>query len=49
MYTNTHTLPCYHQTMPLHGPPEIFNTPLESVVLVMKAMGVDKVSAVLCW
>jgi HrpA-like RNA helicase len=29
--------------MPPHSPPEILNTPLESVVLVMKAMGVEKV------
>lgn len=44
-HAQTHML-IFHsssQTMPCHGPPEIFNTPLESVVLVMKAMGVDKV------
>jgi HrpA-like RNA helicase len=29
--------------MPRHSPPEIVNTALEGVVLVLKAMGVDKV------
>jgi HrpA-like RNA helicase len=34
----------YNDTMPRHSPPEIVNTALEGVVLVLKAMGVDKVS-----
>lgn len=33
----------YAHTMPKFGAPEIVNTSLEGVVLVMKAMGVDKV------
>ena len=33
----------FNDTFPEHTPPEIVNTPLEGVVLVMKAMGVDKV------
>ncbi len=35
------------ESLPLcrHSPPEIANTPLEGVVLVLRAMGVDKVRA----
>ncbi len=33
----------FNDTFPEHSPPEIVNTSLEGVVLVMKAMGVDKV------
>lgn len=33
----------FNDTFPLHTPPEIANTALEGVVLVMKSMGVDKV------
>lgn len=39
LYSSAH----YAHTMPQHAPPEIVNTSLEGVVLVMKAMGVDKV------
>ena len=39
LYSSAH----FNDTFPLHSPPEILNTPLEGVVLVMKAMGVDKV------
>lgn len=41
LYSSAH----FNDTFPLHSPPEILNTPLEGVVLVMKAMGVDKVGA----
>ncbi|KXZ53733.1 hypothetical protein GPECTOR_6g650 [Gonium pectorale] len=33
----------FNDTFPEHSPPEILNSELEGVVLVMKAMGVDKV------
>ncbi|KAG2499784.1 hypothetical protein HYH03_002081 [Edaphochlamys debaryana] len=33
----------FNDTFPDHSPPEILNTSLEGVVLVMKAMGVDRV------
>ncbi|GFR51443.1 hypothetical protein Agub_g13736, partial [Astrephomene gubernaculifera] len=33
----------FNDTFPDHSPPEIVNTSLEGVVLVMKSMGVDKV------
>eukprot|EP00873_Tetraselmis_striata_P001128 jgi/Tetstr1/421392/TSEL_000145.t1 len=33
----------FNDTFPDHTPPEIVNTPLEGVVLVMKSMGVDRV------
>lgn len=35
----------FADTFPKHGAPEIANTSLEGVVLVMKSMGVDKVRA----
>jgi ATP-dependent RNA helicase DHX37/DHR1 len=35
----------FNDTFPEHTPPEIVNTSLEGVVLVMKSMGVDKVCA----
>lgn len=37
----------YNDTFPRHTPPEILNTPLEGVVLLLKAMSVDKVRPVL--
>jgi ATP-dependent RNA helicase DHX37/DHR1 len=33
----------FNDTFPQHSPPEILLTPLEGVLLSMKAMGVDKV------
>lgn len=39
LYSSAH----FNDTFPDHTPPEIVNTPLEGVVLVLKAMGVDKV------
>jgi ATP-dependent RNA helicase DHX37/DHR1 len=41
LYSSAH----FNDTFPEHTPPEILNTQLEGVVLVMKAMGVDKVGA----
>ncbi|KAI8463435.1 MAG: P-loop containing nucleoside triphosphate hydrolase protein [Monoraphidium minutum] len=41
LYSSAH----FNDTFPEHTPPEIVNTPLEGVVLVLKAMGVDKVSS----
>lgn len=40
LYSSAH----FNDTFPLHSPPEIVNTPLEGVVLMMKNMGVDKVA-----
>ena len=40
LYSSAH----YNDTFPKHTPPEILNTPLEGVVLLLKAMAVDKVS-----
>ena len=34
----------FNDTFPDHTPPEISNTPLESVVLLIKSLGVDKIS-----
>jgi ATP-dependent RNA helicase DHX37/DHR1 len=42
LYSSAH----FNDTFPEHTPPEIVNTPLEGVVLVMKAMGVDRVGRV---
>ncbi len=39
LYSSAH----FNDTFVEHGAPEIANTALEGVVLVMKAMGVDKV------
>ncbi|EFJ47234.1 hypothetical protein VOLCADRAFT_120994 [Volvox carteri f. nagariensis] len=39
LYSSAH----FNDTFPEHSPPEIVNTSLEGVVLVMKSMGVDKV------
>jgi ATP-dependent RNA helicase DHX37/DHR1 len=39
LYSSAH----FNDTFPQHTPPEIVNTSLEGVVLVMKSMGVDKV------
>ena len=39
LYSSAH----YNDTFPKHTPPEILNTPLEGVVLLLKAMAVDKV------
>ena len=36
----------YNDTFPRHTPPEILNTLLEGVVLLLKAMSVDKVRPV---
>lgn len=33
----------FNDTFPQHTPPEIANTPLEGVVLMMKTLGVEKV------
>ena len=33
----------FNDTFPQHTPPEIVNSPLEGVVLTMKAIGIDKV------
>ena len=41
LYSSAH----FNDTFPGHTPPEIVNTALEGVVLVLKAMGVDKVGA----
>ena len=35
----------YNDAFSAHTPPEIMNTALEGVVLVMKAMGIEKVAA----
>ncbi|KAK9848573.1 hypothetical protein WJX84_001989, partial [Apatococcus fuscideae] len=40
LYSSAH----YNDTFPKHTPPEILNTPLEGVVLLLKAMAVDKVA-----
>ncbi|GBF90232.1 ATP-dependent RNA helicase [Raphidocelis subcapitata] len=40
LYSSAH----FNDTFPEHTPPEIVNTPLEGVVLIMKAMGVEKVA-----
>ena len=42
LYSSAH----YNDTFPRHTPPEILNTPLEGVVLLLKAMSVDKVRPV---
>lgn len=34
----------FNDTFPKHTPPEILNTPLEGVVLALKALAVDKVA-----
>ena len=39
LYSSAH----YNDTFPKHTPPEILNAPLEGVVLLLKAMSVDKV------
>ena len=40
LYSSAH----YNDTFPKHTPPEILNTPLEGVVLLLKSLAVDKVS-----
>lgn len=35
----------FNDTFPPHTPPEIANSPLEGVVLAMKALGIDKVAS----
>lgn len=40
LYSSAH----FSDTFPEHTPPEIINTPLEGVVLMMKALGVNKVA-----
>lgn len=40
LYSSAH----FNDTFPAHTPPEILNTSLEGLVLLMKAMHVDKVS-----
>lgn len=40
LYSSAH----FNDTFPGHTPPEILNTSLEGLVLLMKAMHVDKVS-----
>ena len=39
LYSSAH----FNDSFPEHSDPEVLRTPLEAVVLVMKAMGVDKV------
>ena len=39
----------FNDTFPEHTPPEILNTALEGVVLLMKSMGVDKVGVDVVW
>ena len=39
----------FNDTFPEHTPPEIMNTALEGVVLLMKSMGVDKVGVEKVW
>ena len=34
----------FNDTFPLHTPPEVLNTPLEGVVLALKALSVDRVA-----
>ena len=40
LYSSAH----FNDTFPLHTPPEILNTPLEGVVLALKALAVDRVA-----
>ncbi|EIE25583.1 P-loop containing nucleoside triphosphate hydrolase protein [Coccomyxa subellipsoidea C-169] len=40
LYSSAH----FHDNFPQHGDPEVLRTPLEGVALVMKAMGIDKVT-----
>ncbi len=43
LYSSAH----FNDNFPHHSDPEVLRTPLEGVALVMKAMGIDKVLALL--
>ena len=40
LYSSAH----YNDTFPAHSPPEVLNTALEGVALVMKALGIAEVA-----
>ena len=45
LYSSAH----FNDTFPEHTPPEILNSSLDSVVLTMKALGIDKACPQLSW